>query len=138
MNKRIIKRCVEVSYKEWEVNPNRSLPGTVRFTNAMHWSFVIQKNEIVEWTNNIRKGEPVLRYGFKDGRHRIHSEPSAIKKAFGLIDKRKGFELFNVRIGFDGKLRNSKPCNVCHNLIKAFGCTQCFYTDGDGVSKIYL
>lgn len=138
MNKKLIERCVSISRKEWENHPYRKLTLSNRMVNFMHWSFVIQRNKLIDWADSIKKGEPILRYGYKDGRHRIHSEPSAIRKAFGLMDRRKGFELFNVRIGFDGKIRNSKPCNVCHNLIKAFGCTQCFYTDGDGVSKIYL
>lgn len=105
----------------------------------LHWSFVFQRNRLVEWGVN-HQGEPTgyQRFGYHQGRHSVHSEVVAWRKASGLLDRRKPWGLINIRLGADGGLRMSKPCRVCEAYMRSCGCREVFYTTSTGFSRLKL
>jgi len=44
----------------------------------------------------------------------------------------EGSTVFVVRIGMDGKLRMSKPCEMCEKLLRKHGCSQVFFSTWKG------
>jgi len=103
----------------------------------LHFSFVIQNNKIVEWGMN-NKRIPARHNGY----HRrvqdpgfgpkTHSEADAWKKAKGLLDKKKCFQIVNIRLNKSGELRNSRPCECCFELLRAMGCSKFYYSSSVG------
>jgi len=109
----------------------RELPNHIE--SRRHWSFIIQKGQIVEWAKN-RLGEPTGMYfaGYQPGRHGLHSEVVAFQKARGLLDTRKEWGVINIRLDYSGKTVISTPCTICYAFLKACGCTKFIYTDITG------
>ena len=104
-----------------------------------HWSFVIQNDKVLEWGRN-KLNDPVglERYGYKGKRHSLHAEAVAMRKAYGLLDRRKPWLMFNIRLGAGKELRNATPCRICRSFIVACGCTACYFTIDGTVAKITL
>lgn len=131
MNKKQITAAIEIARSEF---PRlRALDNPSYF----HWTFVYQNGELLDWSTN-RKTESCTRFGYESGRRYDHAEPRAIRKSWGLLDKRKDFSVFNVRLGVDLSCRLARPCTICYSFLEAVGCKKCFYTDGIGVSKLCL
>lgn len=129
MNKKEFGRAIEIAQSEY--------PRLAELDNPsyFHWTFVYQHNRLLDWATN-RKTESCKRFGYKTGRRYDHAEPRAIRKAWGLLDKRKRFHVFNVRLGADRQPRLARPCEICHGFLNAIGCHSCYYTDGTGVSNV--
>ena len=60
----------------------------------------------------------------------LHAETSAIIDAGKLIDSRS--KILVVRIGKDGKLMYSRPCNICMAEIVKVGIRKVIYSTGKG------
>lgn len=96
-----------------------------------HFSFVIQDNKILEWATNTKK-EPPRHQGYHsrlidaDYPPKTHAEINAYRKAKGLMDSKKTFEMINIRLNRQGIARISKPCSCCWDMMFALGCS-CFY-----------
>ena len=97
-----------------------------------HWTFVFQFGRLVEWGRNTKTITALSHLGYDPEYQFAHAEPIALRRAWGLLDKSKGFTIVNVRLLANGKLAISKPCQVCFPLIVASGCTECFWTTSDG------
>ena len=100
----------------------------------IHYSFIIQNNKIIEWGMN-RPGHPAKHYGYNKKSidptfvAKIHAEIDAFQKAKGLLNKTKYFDIINIRVNKEGKLRISKPCICCFHLLKELGCRNFYYTN---------
>lgn len=124
---RILDECVTIARRDF----------TNHTADAFrHWSFIFQNNRLLEWGRN-KLNNPVgfNRFGYKNERHSLHSEAVALRKAYGLLDRRKPWTIVNIRLGAAGELRLSAPCSICRSFIHACGCTKCYFTiDGDFAS----
>lgn len=130
MKKSLIHASLAIAHSKKESHPE--------FQHFIHFTFIVQDNKIVEWGRN-HKGEPALHHGYRHGKDfqsKIHSEMDAYKKAKGLLDKTKPFEIINIRLNKKGLLRLSKPCKCCFNLMKEFGCRTFYYSSEIGFLKI--
>lgn len=132
MNKKHFQSCIEIAKAEFDKikRLNDDSP-------YLHWTFVFQFNELLDWSTN-RKADSYVRFGYESGRRYDHAEPRAIGKARGLLDFRRGFEVFNVRLNRSIQPAMARPCAICESFLTAMGCTNCYYTDGKGVSKLAL
>lgn len=129
MKKSLLKQAHQIALSKLTLHPE--------YHNYIHYSFVIQENKIVEWGVNSNKVPPV-HYGYQ---HRIkgdkfgpksHSEIEAFRKARGLLDLNKKFEMINIRLNKSKELRISKPCSCCHELLMALGCSKFYYSSDIG------
>ena len=104
-----------------------------------HWSFVYQKGRLLEWSRN-KLNDPVgfERYGYQGKRHSLHAEALAMRKAYGLLDRRKPWVMLNIRLGAGKELRNATPCRICRSFIAACGCSECYFSIDGNIAKIDL
>ncbi|MFA5132666.1 MAG: hypothetical protein WC444_05090 [Candidatus Paceibacterota bacterium] len=101
-----------------------------------HFTFVVQDNAIVEVGYN-RSADPLIYHGYpKYGK--IHSETDAYRKAKGILNQNKTWEVLNVRMSKKGILKNSKPCPCCSAYLRELGCRDVWFTTGNGIAKMRL
>jgi transposase len=101
------------------------LPKHSRADGYKHYSFIIQKNQLIEWATN-RSGPPIMYLGYKN-HQMIHSETQAYKKAKGLLHK-ESFEVINIRLNSKGELKISKPCHCCTVFLRNLGCRTIWFS----------
>ena len=94
-----------------------------------HFSFVIQFNKIVEWGTNAA-GKDIYSHFYAETAL-IHSECAAFKRAKGLLDRSKPFDMVNIRLNRQDELRNSKPCKCCSAFLSLFNCNKVYFTNGN-------
>jgi hypothetical protein len=126
----MLNACVRIARKDF---PNHTADA------FRHWSFIYQNKRLLEWGRN-RLNDPVgfNRYGYKDDRHSLHSEAIAMRKAYGLLDRRKPWVLVNIRLGAAGELLISAPCTICRSFIAACGCNKCHFTIDGGFATCQI
>ena len=125
MKTTIIRECVRLARKK---NPSLD-------TQFRHFSFIIQKNKLVEWSTNISKAAPLTIFGYSNISGR-HAETNAYDKAKGILDKTSGFEVVNIRLNKAGNLKLSKPCACCYSFLESFGCTSVWFSTEAGFAKL--
>ena len=130
MKKTILSQCVQ-----WSLKYNTPIKHA-QFDCYKHHTFVIQGNQIIEWGQN-KSGPPPT---FYKSHQKIHSEYIAYKKARGILNKLKPFDIVNVRMNKQGNLRLSRPCLCCCNFLKTMGCKRVYFSSGigDGFDKMAL
>ena len=102
-------------------------------TRYKHCTFVIQDNTLIEWGTNRCVDSPLPGYADYQA---LHSEVLAMKRAKGVLDHNKGFEVINIRFNKSGFLKISKPCDVCYGYLKWCGCDKIYYTTNKGVFEV--
>jgi len=125
MKRSILKECLRISKLH---NTPESHPD---WGSYHHYSFIIQKNKIIEWGTNSGGGG-LNHWGFKSNRHKIHSETRAFTRARGLLDKNKSFEVVNIRLNKLGDLRVSAPCKCCCRFLQAMDCSKIWFSTEAG------
>jgi hypothetical protein len=130
MKKSIIRHCVQ-----WAIQHNTKEKHN-QFDYYKHHTFIIQDNSVIEWGQN-KAGSPPI---FYKPHQKIHSEYIAYKKARGLLNKQKTFQVVNIRLNKQGNLKLSKPCSCCNNFLKAMGCKTVYFSTGieDSFAKLSL
>jgi hypothetical protein len=124
MKKSTIQKCLRIAI---EHNTPDLHP---QWGDFQHFSFVIKNNMIIEWSTNY-SGQPLLFKGYQD-HQKIHSELMAFRRAKKLIGKDLNtFEMLNIRLSRQNKLRNSKPCDCCNRWLQDSGCTRMVYSTND-------
>ena len=68
--------------------------------------------------------------------------PATIHAELGCIlgisrDTTVGSDIYVCRINKKGEFRNSKPCAMCHDVLKHVGVKRVFYTTGEGTIEMY-
>lgn len=127
MKATILRECVRIAR---EKNERRD-------GNFRHFSFVIQKNKIVEFGMNVGRAKPPLYFGYPE-KAGIHAETFAYKKAKGLL-RGEDFEMLNIRLNRSGELKLSKPCPCCYALLQTVGCKAVWFSvDGGEFAKLKL
>lgn len=125
MKKSILIECIRIAKAKLELHPERC--------NFPHYSFIIQQNKIVEWATNIAF-EPPVHYGYHKAlgyKPKFHAEVHAYKKAKGILIN-DNFSIVNIRLGKDGDLKLSAPCEACHSLLSCLGCNKFYYSSPTG------
>jgi len=118
---------------------SESKSGTLPKGNYSHWSFVFQNRKFLTYARNIPRQEYVMkRYGYNRMCGGIHSEVAAIRKGYGLLDRRKPWELVNISLTATHTLRMSCPCPLCMSFIKACGCSTCHFSIIDSFAKVRI
>lgn len=99
-----------------------------------HYTFVVKDNQIVEWATNTAQAPP-KHYGYgariKGAIPKTHSEINAYIKSRRIIGK-QSFQIINIRLNKSRKMRLSKPCVCCHDIMVAMGCTKFYYSSEIG------
>ncbi len=133
MKKSLLSDALQISLMKFKKHPE--------YERYIHYSFIIQDNKIIEWGTN-HKGIPAKHYGYCKKNNdptfvpKIHSEIDAFKKAKGILNKSKIFEIINIRLNKEGQIRSSKPCVCCYYLLKELGCKTFHFTEDDGFKLI--
>lgn len=102
----------------------------------IHFSFIVQENKIIEYGVN-RHTLPAKHWGYDKKCNdstfvpKLHSEIDVYQRAKGLLNRNRHFNIINVRVNKEGKLRISKPCICCYNLLKELGCKDFYYTNNE-------
>jgi len=128
VNKNLIKECLIFSRDHLARNG--------RHNHFIHYSFIIQFNQVIEWGIN-KKTEPLKKFGYAD-HMMLHSENTAYKKAKGLLDKTEPFEVLNIRLNSNGDLKISKPCQCCVSFLKHLGCSKVWYSTPTDFLRVIL
>lgn len=103
----------------------------------LHFTFIVKGSKILSigwnntWASPLRIRNRYIIYPLGG----IHSEAASIKKLFDLDDCRKA-TLVNIRLNNQRQLRNSKPCEVCTNLIYTLGFKKIFFSTESGFEKL--
>jgi hypothetical protein len=129
MKKTIIRECIRTAIEKNKYHPVGN--GLKR-----HFSFIIQDNKIIEIGFN-KNQKPLPGYPEYS---KIHSENDAFRKAKGLINFSKRWDVINIKITKRGLLRLSKPCKCCFRFLSNLGCHSVVFTTGldYSFSTIYL
>lgn len=128
MRKRILRQCLRIAQ---EKNTPDSHP---EWGNYHHFSFVIQNNKIIEYGFN-RPGRPLDGFGYPES-GKIHSENDAYRKARGILESQKPFDIINIRLSKSGDLRMSKPCSCCNSFLSVVGCRNVYFSTDSGFAKL--
>jgi hypothetical protein len=128
MKKKILEACLRIA--------RTHLPNHSEYQSGfMHYTFVIQNKKIIKWaTNNGVKCDLAPKLGYPK-HSKIHSEPAAWKKAKGLVNRRRPFQIINIRLNRKGQMRNSKPCWYCACFLDSLNCNEVWYTTNLGFRR---
>jgi tRNA(Arg) A34 adenosine deaminase TadA len=96
----------------------------------MHWAFVVQRNQIVEWATN-RDGASWTARGYSSWQAR-HAETEAWRRAKGVLDRMTPWEVVSIRINKQRQLRQSQPCPVCARFLTSEGCKRVWFSNSHG------
>ena len=113
----IAEQCTNVAQEMKHLTPFR----------IKHFSFLMSKGQVISvgW-NNMFKTHPLAKqYGHRF--HSIHSELHCITKCQQEIDEIKKPYMVNIRINKYNKLRNSRPCVNCIELLCDYGVFEVVY-----------
>lgn len=119
MKKKLLENCLSIAYG---YNPKHIEP-------YQHYSFVIQRNKIIEYGLNKRVS-PCSKLGYPKY-SKVHSEVDAYFNAKTFLENKFPFEVVNIRLSRKGKVMNSKPCHCCFSFLKALDCKRVWYTNGN-------
>lgn len=125
MKTTILRECVRLARKK-----NPSLDNQFR-----HFSFIVQRNKLVEWGTNVPKADPLTFFGYSNISG-VHAETNAYAKAKGILDKNYSFEVVNIRLNKSGDLKLSKPCACCYSFLESFGCSTVWFSTEAGFAKL--
>lgn len=116
MTSKLLNQALQIAQRHYSKHPE--------FKYYLHYTFVIEDNQLVEWSTN-KTGPPDIHFGYHR-RAKLHSELRAYKKARGLLSGR--FEIINLRLNRQGQIRLSAPCVVCREWLTAVGCESMWFS----------
>lgn len=96
-----------------------------------HFSFIIQHNKIIGYEPN-KSASPLPFYPYYA---KLHSEMNVYKKNRCYIGH-EPFEIVNIRLSADGRLRNSMPCKCCLSFLNTLNCVSIWFSTDCGFSKL--
>lgn len=128
MKSNILRECLRLAKEKNETRND---------TNFRHYSFIIQKNKIIEMGQNIPYAEALIHFGYPENSG-IHAECMAYKRAKGIMDHDAPFEMVNIRLSKAGKMRLSKPCECCYTFLQIQGCAIVHFSTDIGFAKLRI
>ena len=129
MKRSLLRQALKISRDTLKTHPE--------YSHYMHWSFLIQKNSLIDFDTNDA-GEAPIFYGYRKrvnwSNAKRHSEFNVFRKGRGLLIPNKTFEIINVRLNKQGQIKNSAPCSCCVNLLTSlFLCSCVYFTTDEGI-----
>lgn len=106
-----------------------------------HFCFGFHKNKLVSiGQNNPEKTHTRCyrmrqRFGLDTDYPFIHAEVDMLSKLWGNVYIDNRLKVVVVRLNKHGKLRNSKPCPRCTQVLKALNLTNVWWSTDDGFEK---
>lgn len=130
MKPSLLRECLRVAKEKTRpgIHPN--------YDFYPHYSFIIQKNKIIEWAQNV-SAPPLIKFGYPAWAKQ-HAEPIAFRRARGIMNLDRPFEVINIRLNRNHELRNSCPCPHCHNFLALLGCTTVYFSTNSGFEKLSI
>lgn len=131
MKKSLLELMLKIARSSLPTHPQRNY--------FPHWTFVIQNNSLIEWATNAAgdiEHHECYKHRISSGRPKVHSELQALRRASGLLDRRRGWEVINIRLNRVGNTRLSKPCRCCYDLLCKSGCERFWYSSEIGWLRI--
>jgi len=128
MKKMILEECYRIALNNIKQKKHP------QWTSYKHFSFIIQRGRIIEWGMN-RCAEPLMGY---PAHGKLHSECDAYFKARGLLDNTRAFEVINIRMGSNGQLKLSKPCECCQQFLKRLNCRKVWFSTALGFTRLFI
>lgn len=126
MKRVIFDEAVSIARQKIKTHPE--------YKNYIHYSFVVFEGKIVGWGRN-HSAEPPKHYGYHARLQypiaKTHAEIDAYRRCRYII-KDEVFEIINIRMDRTGKLRISKPCCCCYELLTELGCKKFYYSSEVG------
>jgi hypothetical protein len=88
--------------------------------NFKHFSFLFKRNtvESVGWNKPNKTHPRSFRFGYRF--NCIHSELDVINKFPNPLKEIGEYDLINIRLDRMGKVRLSKPCQICQHMLSVF------------------
>lgn len=107
----------------------RHIPKHPQFHYYPHYSYIIQDNQLIEWGTN-QDGNPPLYFGYHSRVTvpKLHSELVCYRKARGLLDKSRPYEMVNIRLNRRGVAKIAAPCPCCQEWLISTGCSAVWFT----------
>lgn len=130
MKKLLLQDCLRIAVRNNTPERHR------RYGWYHHFSFIVQDNKIVEWATNA-PGKDIYSH-FYATTAMIHSECAAFKKAKGILDRCRPFEVVNIRLNKQNQTRISKPCKCCSEFLSLFNCSKVYFTNDESFEMIRL
>lgn len=96
-----------------------------------HYTFIVRRNLIIGHDSN-RAASPLPFYPTYS---KLHSEVNAYRKYRHDIGS-EPFEVVNIRLSADGRLRNSMPCKCCLSFLNTLNCASIWFSTNIGFSKL--
>jgi len=128
MKKSILKTCIQMAISK---NNPESHP---EWGNFHHFSFIVQAGKILSMGFNRQVTDAPL--GYKEY-NKLHSEWDVYRRAKGIINRTKGFDVVNVRLNKSNGVRLSRPCVCCYNFLQGIdNCGHIYFTTDAGWAKI--
>ena len=115
----------------------QNMASSSNYGKIKHGAVLIKGGSVINATFNKDKfsafGERFRQNGCGHATH--HAELGCVLG----IDRSKtsGASIFVVRINRLGKLRLSKPCTMCHDVLKFTGVKKVYYSTNDGSIEMY-
>lgn len=129
MRKQIIQDCLRVAQKQAKEQNHPE------YDNYLHWSFIVQDGKVLGFGRN-RPGKPYYdKFGYTT-LSKIHAEHDAYRKIKGLLNNSRTFDILNIRLNRQGKMRLSKPCSCCAIFLKFMGCKNVIFSTDCGFARI--
>lgn len=122
MASRIISRCVQDALRR---NTRAKRP------KYHHFSYAVQESKILASGTNLFPGIVELR-----PRASVHAEVVCFRKARGLLDTRKPWEMVNIRLTRHNEIALAKPCPCCYGFLKAVGVSRVWFTTYEGFASL--
>lgn len=133
MNKRVLQSCLREAVKKLSTD---SRSNETNLSHYHHYSFVIIRNEIIEWGRNRQLKVP-LHWGYDNSFQGLHSEMAAYKKASGILGN-SDFDMVNIRLSKKLFMLNSMPCEHCQRMLRELGCGHIWFSTEYGFEKLKL
>lgn len=135
MNQLLLNKCVALTKALREPNAE---------TRCQHFSFIFHKNKLITIGKNSKKSNPT---NIKNPK--INQEGKRIKNKYTCSELHAFIKFKNMtnipfgkvnlvvtRIDRNGKIRGSKPCTSCQNLLNFLNLKEIYYTvDSDKDSQ---
>ena len=132
MKRNILNECLRIARKKH----GPSHPSWEK--KAVHYSFIVQSNKILEMGVNRPETSPPVHYGYPSHSD-LHSEIDAWKKARGILKSEK-WEIVNVKLSKEAPLyptADAAPCGPCMIFLLEQGCKRFYFsTSGGWMAKI--
>ena len=118
-----MRRVIEEAFRiASQYNPKHS-----QIKGYRHFSFIVQDDKILDWDTN--SDGPALG-GYKQYQ-KLHSENAAYFKAKHILNKKRPFDLINIRLSRIGIPRMSCPCDCCSAWLTKMGCRSVYFSIKD-------